>query len=95
MEYESAWALGANCGIDDLDYVAQMIYECNDLGLDTIEAGNTVAVAMDGGALKFGDKKGALDLFGEVRKMTPLGRIIGQGVEATAKAYGVRRIYPP
>ena len=92
VEYESAWALGANCGIDDLDYVAQMIYECNDLGLDTIEAGNTVAVAMDGGALKFGDKKGALDLFGEVRKMTPLGRIIGQGVEATAKAYGVHRV---
>ncbi|HDN04899.1 MAG TPA: aldehyde ferredoxin oxidoreductase [Chloroflexi bacterium] len=92
VEYESAWAFGANCGIDDLDYVAKMIRECNDLGLDTIEAGNTVAVYMDGGALEFGDKEGALSLFDEIRKMSPLGRILGQGVEATAKAFGVHRV---
>lgn len=92
VEYETAWALGANCGIDDLDYVAKMTRECNDLGLDTIEAGNTVAIAMEGGALAFGDKVGALNLFDEIRQMTPLGRILGQGVEATAKAYGVHRI---
>ena len=92
VEYETAWAMGANCGIDDLDYVARMTRECNDLGLDTIEAGNTVAIAMEGGALEFGDKEGALGLFEEIRQMTPLGRILGQGVEATAKAYGVHRI---
>ncbi len=92
VEYETAWALGANCGIDDLDYVAQMTYQCNDLGLDSIEAGNTIAIAMEGGALEFGDKVGALGLFDEIRKMSPLGRILGQGVEATAKAYGVHRV---
>ncbi|NOQ38777.1 MAG: aldehyde ferredoxin oxidoreductase [Anaerolineales bacterium] len=92
VEYETAWALGANCGIDDLDYVAKMTYECNDLGLDSIEAGNTIAIAMEGGALEFGDKVGALGLFDEIRKMSPLGRILGQGVEATAKAYGVHRV---
>ena len=92
VEYESAWAFGANCGIDDLDYVAKMIRECNDLGMDTIEAGNTVAVYMDGGALEFGDKEGALSLFDEIRKMSPLGRILGQGAEATAKAFGVHRV---
>jgi len=92
VEYETAWALGANCGIDDLDYIAKMTYECNDLGLDSIEAGNTIAIAMEGGALEFGDKVGALGLFDEIRKMSPLGRILGQGVEATAKAYGVHRV---
>ena len=92
VEYETAWALGANCGIDDLDYVAQMTYQCNDLGLDSIEAGNTIAIAMEGGALEFGDKVGALGLFDEIRQMSPLGRILGQGVEATAKAYGVHRV---
>ncbi len=92
VEYETAWALGANCGIDDLDYVAKMTYECNDLGLDSIEAGNTITIAMEGGALEFGDKVGALGLFDEIRKMSPLGRILGQGVEATAKAYGVHRV---
>ncbi len=92
VEYETAWALGTNCGIDDLDYIARMTYQCNDLGLDTIEAGNTIAVYMDSGALEFGDKDGALNLFDEIREMTPLGRILGQGVEATAKAFGVHRV---
>jgi aldehyde:ferredoxin oxidoreductase len=92
LEYESVWAFGANCGIGDLDTIAELIRICNDAGLDTIEAGNTIAVAMDGGLLKFGDKKGAIELLNEVSKKTPLGRIIGQGVEATAKAFGVHRV---
>ena len=92
LEYESSWALGANCGIDQLDYVARMIRECNDVGVDTIEAGNTIAIAMEAGMLKFGDAEGALDTFAEIRNGTPLGRILGQGVEATAKAFGVYRV---
>ena len=92
LEYETVWALGANCGIDDLDCVAKMTRECNDAGIDTIEAGNTLAIAMEAGLLKFGDGGGALALLSEVQKGTPLGRIIGQGVEATAKAFGVYRV---
>jgi len=92
IEYETTWSLGANCGIDDLDYIAQMTRECNDIGLDTIEAGNTVAIAMEGKLLPFGDKEGALKLFDEIRKGTGLGRILGQGVEATARAFGVYRV---
>ena len=92
VEYESSWALGANCGIDDIEYIAQAIWECNDIGLDTIEAGNTIAIAMDGGHLEFGDTEGALKLFDEMRDGTPLGRVLGQGVEATAKAFGVYRV---
>lgn len=92
LEYETVWAIGANCGIDDLDWIAKMTYECNDVGLDTIEAGNTLAVAMEGGLIQFGDGEAALGVLQEVYKKTPLGRIIGQGVEATAKAYGVTRV---
>lgn len=92
IEYETAWALGANCGIDDLEYVAHMTRECNDAGLDTIEAGNTIAIAMEAGLLEFGDAKGALELLREVKNGSYLGRIIGQGVEATAKAFGVYRV---
>ena len=92
IEYETSWALGANCGIDDLEYIAQATWECNDIGLDTIEAGNTIAIAMDGGYLEFGDTEGALKLFDEMRDGTPLGRVLGQGVEATAKAFGVYRV---
>jgi aldehyde:ferredoxin oxidoreductase len=92
LEYETAWALGANCGIDDLDKVAMMTRECNDIGLDTIEGGNTIAIAMEAGLAPFGDGEAALKFFDEIRQGTPLGRILGQGVEATAKAFGVYRV---
>ncbi len=91
IEYETAFALGANCGIDDLDFVAKMTKACNDLGLDTIEMGNTIAIAMEGGLLEFGDKEGALALFDHIAKGTPLGRVLSNGVEATAKVFGVHR----
>ncbi|MEA5388641.1 aldehyde ferredoxin oxidoreductase family protein [Haloarculaceae archaeon H-GB11] len=46
-EYESAWALGPNSMNDDRDKVAAMIDRCNDFGMDTIEAGNIMAMAME------------------------------------------------
>ncbi len=93
MEYESVWSLGANCGIGNLDDIADLIWACNDVGLDTIEAGATIAVAMEGGLLEFGDAQGAKELIHEdVRGGTPLGRIIGCGAEFTGKAFGVVRV---
>jgi len=91
IEYESDWALGANCGIDDLDVIAELNYICNDTGLDTIEAGCTLAVAMEAGLAEFGDGQKAIELLREVGKGTPLGRILGNGTEFTAKAFGVTR----
>ena len=46
-EYESAWALGPNSGHTDRDEIAVMIQRCNDHGIDTIESGNTLAMAME------------------------------------------------
>lgn len=92
VEYETAWALGPNCGIDDLEAIAKMTWLCNDIGVDTIEMGVTVGVAMEGGALKFGDAQGAISLLEEVGKGTPMGRIIGGGAGATGKAFGVTRV---
>ena len=92
IEYESDWALGANCGIDDLDAIAEMIRICNDVGLDTIEAGVAIGVAMEGGLLEFGDAQGAINLLNEAGKGTPVGRIIGGGSALTGKALGVERV---
>jgi len=66
--------------------------QCNDLGLDTIEAGDTLAVAMEGGLLEFGDGPGAVKLLDEIRKKTPTGKILAQGTEITGKVLGVTRI---
>lgn len=91
IEYESDWALGANCGIDNLDDIAELNRICNDVGLDTIEAGCTLAVAMEAGLAEFGDGKRAIELLNEVGKGTPLGRILGNGTAFTAKAFGITR----
>lgn len=92
LEYESVWALGPNCGIYDLEIVGELNRACNDLGLDTIEMGNTIAVAMEGGMLEFGDGKGALKLMDEIRKDSYKGRLLIHGADFVGKALGVTRI---
>lgn len=91
VEYESSWALGANCGIDDLDVVAELIRLCNEYGFDTIETGTTLAVAMEAGLAEFGDGEKAIELLHEMGKGTPLGRILGAGTNYAAQVLGVVR----
>ncbi|MEJ5378054.1 MAG: aldehyde ferredoxin oxidoreductase C-terminal domain-containing protein [bacterium] len=92
LEYETVWANGANCGIDDLDAIAQIDRLCDDYGLDTIEMGCAVAVAMYAGVKKFGDAQGAIELLHEVGKGTALGRIIGSGAAVVGQAFGVSHV---
>ena len=91
-EYETVWAHGGNCGIDDLDAIAMLDRLDDDFGVDTIEMGATIAVAMEAGVAKFGDAQAAINLVKEVGKGTPLGRILGGGTEVTGKVFGVERI---
>lgn len=91
-EYETVWAFGPNCGISDLDEIQRLDRECDDIGLDTIEMGAAIAVAMDAGLCSFGDAKGAFDLLQEVRRGTPLGRIIGCGAKVVGQTFGVDRV---
>ncbi|MGA1842754.1 MAG: aldehyde ferredoxin oxidoreductase family protein [bacterium] len=91
IEYESDWSLGANCGIDNLDDISKLVRLCNGYGLDTIEMGTTIAVAMEAGIAKFGDGKRAIELLQEVGRGTPLGRVLGNGTETAAKVLGVYR----
>ena len=92
FEYESIWSLGANLGINDLDDIAMMNRLCDDYGVDTIDTGVALGVAMDAGLLKFGDSKGAISLIEEIGKATPLGRILGAGAAITGKVFGMRRV---
>jgi aldehyde:ferredoxin oxidoreductase len=92
IEYETAWALGPDCEISSLDVIGRLTWLCNDIGLDTIEAGGTLAVAMEGGVLPFGDGKRAVKLMEDVGKGTPLGRIIGSGAAVTGRVFGVTRV---
>ncbi|MCX5860602.1 MAG: aldehyde ferredoxin oxidoreductase [Deltaproteobacteria bacterium] len=91
-EYETVWAHGGNCGIDDLDAIAMMDRLDDDYGVDTIEMGATVAVAMEAGLAKFGDAEAAINMVHEVGKGTHLGRILGNGAAVTGKAFAVERV---
>jgi aldehyde:ferredoxin oxidoreductase len=91
-EYETVWSHGGNCGISDLDVIAQLDRMDDDIGLDTIEMGVAIGVAMEAGVIPFGDTAGALRLLGEVGQGTPLGRVLGSGAGITGKVFGVERV---
>ncbi|NHJ13851.1 MAG: aldehyde ferredoxin oxidoreductase [Candidatus Thorarchaeota archaeon] len=93
LEYESAWALGANLGIDVLHDVAELNRLCNDLGLDTIEAGNTIAMFMEGGMIPFGDGPAAIKLLKEAYdEKSVKGKLVCSGTQTVGEAFGVTRI---
>ena len=92
-EYETVWSHGGHCGISDLDTIATLDYWDDNIGVDTIEMGVAVGVAMDAGVVPFGDNEGAIRLVrDEVGKGTPLGRILGGGAGMVGKAFGVTRV---
>jgi aldehyde:ferredoxin oxidoreductase len=91
-EYETVWAHGGNCGIDDLDAIALIDRLDDDFGVDTIEMGATIAVAMEAGIAEFGDAEAAINLVKEVGKGSYLGRILGNGAEVAGKVFGVERV---
>ena len=92
LEFETIALMGSNCAIGDLDAIATMDRLCDELGLDTIEAGGALAVAMDGGKLSFGDAEAAIRVLQGVDKGDEMGTAIGNGLAFTGKKYGVARV---
>jgi aldehyde:ferredoxin oxidoreductase len=92
VEYETLGLLGTNCGLSDPDDLAQMNYLANDLGVDTIELGATLAVLMEAGLGQFGDKKFMADCMAEMRRGSENGRLWAQGTARVGEHYGVRRV---
>jgi aldehyde:ferredoxin oxidoreductase len=92
IEYETIALIGANCLIGDLDAIARINRACNDVGVDTMDIGGALAVAMEGGLLKWGDAEAALKLVEEIAQGTENGRMIGSGVKITGEKLGVKRI---
>lgn len=89
LEYETIGLLGSNLGIADFDTIAKLNSLCNDIGIDTIETGAAIGVAMEGGIAKFGDGEAAIKLVKEIGEGTILGRVLGNGAVITGKVLGV------
>ena len=92
LEYETISLMGSNLGISDLDMIARLNWQVNDLGLDSIEVGAALGVAAEAGLLKFGDGARVLELLDEIRQGTPLGRVIGSGAGTVGLVFGVERV---
>jgi aldehyde:ferredoxin oxidoreductase len=87
-EFETLWALGALCNINDFETIINANYNCNELGIDTISAGSTIAMAMElseKGFLDDESKKlmhealGRELRFGDADAMLKLTELMGKG----------------
>jgi aldehyde:ferredoxin oxidoreductase len=92
LEYETISMVGSNLEIDSLDDIARINYICNDLGVDTIEIGGAMGVAMELGYYRFGRVEDVMDALDNLKKGTILGRVIGQGTYVAGRVLGSRRI---
>ena len=97
MEYENVFALGPMCGVGDPDDVFAASARCDELGLDTISAGGTIAWAMecvergllDEPWLRFGDGAALLRALDEIGARSPgLGELLAQGSRLAAAQLG-------
>ena len=92
FEYETVAMLGSNVDIFDYYRIGRLDFLCDDIGIDSIEAGCIIGVCMEGGKIPWGDADATEALFDEMRRGTAFGRIMGDGTEAVGKALGVTRI---
>ncbi len=93
FEYESIWALGANCCVNNLDHIAEADNILDDIGMDTIETYVAIGVAMEAGVIPWGDGAEVCRILrDECGQGTPLGRIIGGGAGTVGKTFGVTRV---
>ena len=98
VEYESAWAFGAMCDNGDVKAIAAMIDRCNEYGLDTIEAGNALAVTMEATekglvkGLAWGDTAAMMDLLQQIAFRKGLGADLAEGPARAAERWGAPEI---
>ncbi len=90
IEYETMALMGSNLCLKDLDTIGKMNRIANDAGVDTLDCGAAIGVAMEAGLVKFGDDVAAIEMMKEIFKVTPLGRILGSGCKIASQVLGVR-----
>ncbi len=100
-EYETLWAFGADCGLDDMKAIIKANYWCNEVGIDTISAGSTIAAAielhekgyikdeeLDGLKLEFGNGASIAEWVKRMGHREGLGDKMADGSYRLADSYG-------
>jgi aldehyde:ferredoxin oxidoreductase len=105
-EYETIYAMGSNCMIDDLAAITKANYICNELGIDTISMGATIACAMElvergylsedqvGRTLKWGDADALVKLTRMTGNREGFGDLLAEGSYRLADRYGHPELAP-
>ena len=96
VEYENLFALGSLCGIGDADAVLSASRRCDELGIDTISTGGTIAFAMecvergflDEPWLRFGDSAALLRAIDLIGRREDVGQLLAEGSRRMAAAVG-------
>ena len=100
LEYESLFALGSLCGVGDGDAVLRAAQRCDELGIDTISTGGTIAFAMecvergflDEPWLRFGDGEAVLKAIDLIGRREGIGHLLAEGSRRAADAIGHQSI---
>lgn len=99
-EYETLFAFGGCCGVNDIEAIAKANYICNEMGMDTISAGTTIACAMElaergiipekdvGFKLRFGDADAIVSLTEKMALRRDFGDVLADGSFRLAQRYG-------
>lgn len=101
LEYETIWALGAHCGIFNLDTTIKANEICDDYGIDTMSSGYSVGFAMElyergiisqrdteGIDLKFGDEEALMSIIEQIAFRRGFGEIFAEGSRNAAERIG-------
>jgi len=92
FEYETIALNGSNLTIEELDDLAKLDHLCDDTGIDTIEFGGTMGVAMESGEIQWGNAEQVFEIIEEIRKGTEKGNLYGNGVRHLAQNLGTDRV---
>ncbi|MTI60134.1 MAG: aldehyde ferredoxin oxidoreductase [Firmicutes bacterium] len=105
-EYETIWAFGSDCGVSNLGDIIKANYWCNEIGIDTISAGSTIAAAMElydkgyikeeelagGPELVWGNNEAIIEWTKKMADTEGLGAKMAQGSYRLCEMYGVPEI---
>jgi len=100
-EFETVGTFGGMCAIEDLEAITMIHYICNEYGIDTISAGNSIGFAMecfekgiltpadtDGLELTFGNYMAAIEALHKIARKEGLGELLAMGVKRMSEKLG-------
>jgi len=104
-EYETIWAFGAQCGVDNLEAIAKANFLCNELGLDTISMGHVIGTLMElaelgkipkerlrGLRVEWGSPEAIVELTWRTAYRSGIGDDLAEGAKRLAEKYGAPEV---